>query len=211
MLNAVPNLPLKDRIAEVLRQEIAAGRLSDGQELTQESLSEALSVSRIPLREAFLQLEAEGLLQRLPNRHVRVVGVTSQRLCQNFRVLASMEGELARLALEAGEARRTMEALAALEAADSWERAVRCDEDLHRSFAAALDNPGLQHLHKAQRQGLFLGLFQLLPPDQPRLLRLDQRICQALADRDSQALQCAIAGYYEAFRCAVEELSSADT
>lgn len=210
MLNAVPNLPLKDRIADILRQEIAAGRLADGQELTQEGLSEALSVSRIPLREAFLQLEAEGLLQRLPNRHVRVVGISPQRLRQNFRVLASVEGELALLALEAGGEDRTLASLAALEAADSWEAAVRCDETLHLSFAAALDNPGLQQLHRTQRRGFFLGLFQLLPPDEPRLLRLNQAICRPLAEGDARGLRCAIADYYEAFRRAVEALPLAN-
>lgn len=59
---------LRDQIAAQLRREIACGRLTDGEELTQERVSAALAVSRIPVREAFLQLESEGVLRRLPNR-----------------------------------------------------------------------------------------------------------------------------------------------
>ena len=83
-MNIVTNLPLKDQIAAVLRQEIAAGSLADGEELTQESVAAALAVSRIPVREAFLQLETEGLLRRLPNRHVQVVGLIPGRRRQNL-------------------------------------------------------------------------------------------------------------------------------
>ena len=91
--------PLKDQVAGALRQEIFARHLEDGQELAQEEIARTLGVSRIPVREAFLMLESEGLLERLPNRHVRVVGLTAERLRQNFAVLAALEGELAALAL----------------------------------------------------------------------------------------------------------------
>ena len=57
MIDPISNLPLKDRVADLIRAEIAAGRVKDGEELTQESVSQALAVSRIPVREAFLQLE----------------------------------------------------------------------------------------------------------------------------------------------------------
>ena len=65
-MNPVSVLPLKDHIIEILRREIFSGGMENGLELTQESIADQLKVSRIPVREAFLQLEAEGLLERLP-------------------------------------------------------------------------------------------------------------------------------------------------
>ena len=94
MVDPVSNLSLKDRVAALLRREISTSRVPDGEELTQENVSQALAVSRIPVREAFLQLENEGLLQRLPNRHVRVIGPTPRRIRQNFRMMAAIEAEI---------------------------------------------------------------------------------------------------------------------
>ena len=124
--------PLKDQVAQALRGEIFAGRMQDGEELAQEDIAARLGVSRIPVREAFLLLETEGLLQRLPNRHVRVVGLTAQRLRQNFAVLAALEGELA--------------ALAAPTLQDTPLPDPAKDGEFHAAFADALDNHTLTQL-----------------------------------------------------------------
>ena len=65
----------KDYIAQALREQILSGTIPDGEKLTQEQISEKLGVSRIPVREAMQILELEGFLERLPNRHMRVIGV----------------------------------------------------------------------------------------------------------------------------------------
>ncbi len=55
-------------IAAALRQAILQGRLSSGQPLKQDQIAEQLGVSKIPVREALVQLRAEGLIAFLPNR-----------------------------------------------------------------------------------------------------------------------------------------------
>lgn len=97
-MKSVSLVSLKDQAAAALRREIYAGELPDGAELRQEDIAAQLGISRLPVREAMQQLQNEGLLERLPNRHVRVVGVTAARLRQSFAVLAAMECELFALA-----------------------------------------------------------------------------------------------------------------
>jgi len=50
-------------LSERLRREILSGKLKAGQALVQEDLADRYSVSRIPVREALRQLEAEGLVR----------------------------------------------------------------------------------------------------------------------------------------------------
>jgi len=54
---------LTDQIVVELRRRIIAGELSEGTPLRQEALATELGVSRIPIREAIRQLEAEGFVQ----------------------------------------------------------------------------------------------------------------------------------------------------
>jgi len=65
--------PLKHRtlsamIADQLRQSILDGTHPAGAQLRQDALGEAYGVSRIPVREALFQLEAEGLVKIVPQK-----------------------------------------------------------------------------------------------------------------------------------------------
>jgi len=54
--------------ADSLRRRILAGELTDGTPLRQDALAQEFGVSRIPIREALFQLEAEGLVTVKPHR-----------------------------------------------------------------------------------------------------------------------------------------------
>jgi DNA-binding GntR family transcriptional regulator len=65
--------PLKHRtlsamITDQLRQAILDGTHPAGSQLRQDALGEAYGVSRIPVREALFQLEAEGLVKIVPQK-----------------------------------------------------------------------------------------------------------------------------------------------
>jgi DNA-binding GntR family transcriptional regulator len=55
-------------IADALRTAISQGRLKNKQPLRQEEIAAEFGVSKIPVREALFQLEAEGLVIFYPNR-----------------------------------------------------------------------------------------------------------------------------------------------
>jgi DNA-binding GntR family transcriptional regulator len=59
---------LSSAIAEQLRQGILSGTHAAGSQLRQDALAAQYGVSRIPVREALFQLEAEGLVQIAPHK-----------------------------------------------------------------------------------------------------------------------------------------------
>lgn len=199
MNSPIASQTLRDQIAAQLRREIACGRLADGEELTQERVSEALAVSRIPVREAFLQLENEGVLRRLPNRHVQVVGTTPRRRQQGLEFLAEVECEIVRLNPEGPDRLLLEQQLAvcrqALEAGDP-ERLYYGDDQFHLALGQGLDHPAILQFHAVGRRGLLKAAAAPLPGE--ILLARNQAILDACG-QDREALCEQIRRYYLAY------------
>ena len=62
---------LKDSAADYLREQILTGQLTPGTKIDQDEISAALGISRLPVREALIELANEGLVDAVP-RHRRV-------------------------------------------------------------------------------------------------------------------------------------------
>lgn len=78
-------------IADELRIAITSGKLKPGTALRQEDLAEEFAASRIPVREALRQLEAEGLVSISPNKGATVVSLTTAELQEIFEIRAMLE------------------------------------------------------------------------------------------------------------------------
>jgi DNA-binding GntR family transcriptional regulator len=89
---------LSDKVYEYLREAIIDGELAPGTRLLERELSARLEVSRIPIREALPQLEAEGLIRTLPRRGAVVTQLTLRDIDELFDVRASLDVLAARLA-----------------------------------------------------------------------------------------------------------------
>lgn len=100
-------------IARVLGERIIRGELAPGTALRQEAVARDFDASHVPVREAFRRLEAQGLLERLPRRGVRVAAASAAEL----REIAEMRALLESLALRHAAPHLTPEILAAAEAA----------------------------------------------------------------------------------------------
>ncbi|MEU0600841.1 GntR family transcriptional regulator [Streptomyces sp. NPDC006393] len=69
---AVTRSTLRQQIAEALRDEVLAGRLQPGQEFTVKEIAEQYGVSATPVREALVDLSAQGLLEADQHRGFHV-------------------------------------------------------------------------------------------------------------------------------------------
>lgn len=78
-------------IVEALKEEILSGNIKCGTEMTQNELASSLGVSRMPVREALVLLEYQGLVERLPNNHVRVTEFGDGYFGEVFRFCAELE------------------------------------------------------------------------------------------------------------------------
>lgn len=79
------------RIAIALRKAILAGDYSPGDRLFQDVVAEQFGTSRIPVREAFRILEAEGLTEVLPNRGARVPSLDLYEVNTYYRMRERLE------------------------------------------------------------------------------------------------------------------------
>ena len=95
--------------AATLRKLIVRGDLAPGEALNEGALSEALGVSRTPVREALKLLEAEGLVELRPNRRARVAPLKRSEIRELFEAVSGIErlaAELAAVRITPGELRR---------------------------------------------------------------------------------------------------------
>ncbi len=86
-------------VADELRSRIIAGEIGEGEQLLQEQLASDLGVSRIPLREAMRQLEAEGLITLTSHRGGVVSVLTMDQIRELFEIRACLESWLLTLAI----------------------------------------------------------------------------------------------------------------
>ncbi|HVX41261.1 MAG TPA: GntR family transcriptional regulator [Gemmatimonadaceae bacterium] len=84
---------------EALRERILRGDYPEGEPLRQDALAEELGVSRIPVREALRQLEAEGLVTFNPHRGAVVSSLSLAEIEELFELRADIECDLLRRAI----------------------------------------------------------------------------------------------------------------
>jgi DNA-binding GntR family transcriptional regulator len=85
--------------AEELRRRILAGEFRAGEALRQDALAEEFGISRIPVREAFRQLAAEGLVTIHAHRGAVVSTLSPEEIAELFDLRALLEPDLIRRAV----------------------------------------------------------------------------------------------------------------
>src|SRR5918994_3323643 len=81
-------------VAEELRRKIVDGEFKSGFQLRQDALATEFGVSRIPVREALMQLEAEGLVKIVPHRGAIVSELSTEEIGELFELRAILEPRL---------------------------------------------------------------------------------------------------------------------
>lgn len=91
---------LRGRVFHKIREDILNGKYKENEELKEVAIGEELGVSRTPVREAFRQLELEGLIQIIPNKGAYVTGITVKDVKDIYMIRSKLEGLCARWATE---------------------------------------------------------------------------------------------------------------
>ncbi len=155
-----PHVPAKDRAYEFVKERILTGVYPGGDLLSEGEVAEAVGVSRTPVREAFLLLEAEGLMRLYPKRGALVVPVSADEIedVLDTRLLVERHAA-ARVARRppAGFPERLDAILATQRATlDAGDQAafVEADRDFHRTIVEAAGNTILARLYDQLRDRL---------------------------------------------------------
>jgi DNA-binding GntR family transcriptional regulator len=136
--------PAADKAYRAVLDAISAGSAPAGTLLTEGQVAEAIGMSRTPVREAFLRLSTEGLLELYPKRGAVVTAPTQAEINELLQVRSMFE----RSAVEWIAARGVPDGLEAtlrghLEAQAAATETLdfaRSDRDLHEAIVAAGGN-----------------------------------------------------------------------
>ena len=92
--------PLREVVAEALRDAIKSGMLAPGQRLMEIQLAEELGVSRTPVREAIRKLELEGYVVMMPRRGTYVANLSIRDVNDVFEIRTALDSLACGLAAE---------------------------------------------------------------------------------------------------------------
>ncbi|WP_085829871.1 GntR family transcriptional regulator [Collinsella vaginalis] len=94
----MPRSSLKDNVYAYISSLIDRNELSAGDRVSEQAICSEMDVSRTPVREALIQLAAEGYLDNEPNKGFRVRGFDRQNAEEVFEIMGALDGQAAFLA-----------------------------------------------------------------------------------------------------------------
>lgn len=97
--SGIPRQSLTSAVADKLRDQIIRGEIPEGAQLRQDAIASQYRVSRIPVREALRQLDAEGLISIVPNRGAVVPALSPSDIEELFSIRALLEPEVLKLSV----------------------------------------------------------------------------------------------------------------
>ncbi len=134
---------LTDRVYENLRDLILQGKLAPGAKITESEIASQMGISITPVREAFLKLEAAGLLIVRPRAAAQVTKLSLNDLRQLTMIRAALEQAILQPLMDniteeqLQSLRSTLASLGELKDRDDWDSYART----HRLFHDLLLEP----------------------------------------------------------------------
>lgn len=182
--------PIGPQLLQVLRQRIVRAELPPGTRLSEQDIATAYAMSRQPVREAFIRLAEDGLLEVRPQRGSFVRKISEDGVMTARFVREAIEADLVRLAAERATGddvtglRRLVERQAAVPDGDA-PTFMRLDEQFHRTLAEMAGMTGawgvLEQIKSQMDRVRFLTTVEF-----PKALLITQHgaIVEAVASRD---------------------------
>ena len=137
---------MSSQLTTRIRERIVSGAYAPGAQLLQDSIAAEFGVSKIPVREALVQLKSEGLLDIFAHRGFQVRAVSAREMQEVFRLRLAIEPDAAAEAARTASDTDRAAAAAALHALNQGLAAGDLNKsgDLNSAFHLALVVPRLQ-------------------------------------------------------------------
>ena len=184
---------LREQAARLVKRELLSGAVEAGSILSANALSKELGISNSPMREALMDLAAQGLLEVVKNRGFRVYSMTRSDLRDVREMRSILEvAAIERLALrgmsepERARAHDLSEtSLAALRSGEVVDF-LDADHAMHMYLVDLVGNPRLSAAIGSLRdQTRICGAFAATPPDAFEACVLEHRdLLDAIAAKD---------------------------
>jgi DNA-binding GntR family transcriptional regulator len=135
-------------VVDILREKILSGDIKAGEPLRQDALAKEFDVSRIPVREALLQLEAQGLVHFEAHKGATATELSLSKIEELFNLRVLLEGHVLEQAIDKMTVAHTDQAREILasfdEALDTGTRIEKWSElnyAFHETLYRAADMP----------------------------------------------------------------------
>jgi DNA-binding GntR family transcriptional regulator len=210
----------KDRALDYVKTQVLTGAFSGGDLISEGEVANALGMSRTPVREAFLRLEAEGLLRLYPQRGALVVPVSADEARAVIEARLLLEQFAAAKLIASGPAAcmavferlsTEMQRQRDAGATSNWHDFVEADRAYHEVTLEESGNVILSNFYSSLRDRQMRMTGESLIHDQQRMANiLDEHrgIADALRDGDLErtlaAVQTHLAGTLRSLGLAVE-------
>ncbi|MFJ8475212.1 GntR family transcriptional regulator [Kitasatospora sp. NPDC094011] len=205
-------IPAADRAYELTKDLILGGGLPGGTLISEGEIAERAALSRTPVREAFLRLQAEGLLQLFPKRGAVVVPVGPGEAEDVLELREALESTAARRIGRCGDAElaelvRGLTGLIDLQREPARRADVgafaEADEAFHRGIVTAAGNALAERFYETLRDRQRRMTVQLLRPRPERLAGLVEEhtaLVERIAARDPEGFAEALRAHLDAHR-----------
>jgi DNA-binding GntR family transcriptional regulator len=183
---------LKDSAADYLREQILTGRLTPGTKIDQDEISAALRMSRLPVREALIDLANEGLVDAVPRRGAFVASLERADIVDHYRVFGLVAGLAASRAATSLTGADLVELQAVHEsftAATDADTQASWNHEFHRRINRAGGSRRLVSVLSLLSRSLPVRYFEFVPGWAETSARHHARILTALEQRDAHEVQ----------------------
>ena len=142
--------PLSAGLYTELQRDILSGAIPDGSKLTEQAVCKRYGVSRTPVREAFRQLEADGLIDNIPNKGAFVTGLTKRDISDLFDLRILFEVQAVEWAIkrmsseEIDELAESMEFMEFYTLKDDVDKVLTFNSQFHNIIYAGTGNRMIQ-------------------------------------------------------------------
>lgn len=185
---------LRGKVFRKLREDILNGRYQENDELREITIGEELGVSRTPVREAFRQLELEGLIHIVPNKGAYVTGISPEDVADIYGIRSLLEGLCAKWATKKMTPKRMEEMEETILLSEfhlekeHYDQLIELDNRFHMQLYAACESKMLIHLLKDFHQYVQKQRQQTLSTKERsrEAVAEHKRIMEAIRDGDAE-------------------------
>ncbi|MCU1657564.1 MAG: GntR family transcriptional regulator [Pseudonocardiales bacterium] len=197
-----------ERAYVTVKRNILTGAYQGGDLITEGHVADEVGISRTPVREAFLRLQAEGLLRLYPKRGALVVPVSAHEIDDLVEARVVLERFAAAAVIGRETHRQVAEQMMAV--LDKQRTRVRrgdangftdLDRDFHAVLVDAAGNRIISALYASLRdRQVRMGIGALLkaPGRFEEILAEHEQLCRLLADGDGPGVAALLGGHITA-------------
>jgi len=146
---------MSEKIADVLRENVISENIKSGEKLNESQLSDALNISRPPIREAFRILATEGLITLVPRKGAFVSELSIREVKEIYEMKSMMESFAVRLAIpildkkELSELESILGLMEQKIKENNFKQIQRLNIEFHRKMIEMSKNQKLIHFYES--------------------------------------------------------------